>query len=177
MLPGLSSLDPFCLRPLECSRKTIAPVGAIAYTTSFSNWTGYNQRRLWLWIPELLADYLKTILIVENEPLIAMDVESMLNALGAARVHHALTCRDALDWIDGNHPDIAILNLHLRDGPSTIVAERLADRTIPFVIYSGDTHASSDQGDLIAQAVWITKPCTQDELVDALSRASGLATR
>lgn len=125
----------------------------------------------------MLADHLKTILIVENEPLIAMDVEAMLTALGAARVHHALTCGEALEWIDGNHPDIAILNLHLRDGPGVIVAERLAARAIPFVIYSGDTHASADESELITQAIWITKPCTQDELMDALQRASGLALR
>ncbi|MDB5552410.1 MAG: Response regulator receiver domain protein [Rhizobium sp.] len=125
----------------------------------------------------MLADHLKTILIVENEPLIAMDVEAMLTALGAVRVYHALTCGDALEWIDGNNPDIAILNLHLRDGPGTIVADRLAARMIPFVIYSGDTHASADHGEIIAQAVWITKPCTQEELVDALARASGLALR
>lgn len=153
----------------------IAGIGAIAYRPRFSIWTGYNHQKTCLWESELLADHLKTILIVENEPLIAMDVEAMLTALGAARVHHALTCGEALEWIDGNDPGIAILNLHLRDGPGTIVAERLAARTIPFVVYSGDTHASPDESELIAQAVWITKPCTQDELMDALQRASGLA--
>lgn len=125
----------------------------------------------------MLTDNLKTILVVENEPLIAMDVEAMLQTMGANSVHHALTCKEALEWIDGNDPDIAVLDLHLRDGPCTVVAERLAARTIPFVIFSGDTHASTDQGELIAQAVWITKPCTQDELTDALQRASGLALR
>jgi DNA-binding response OmpR family regulator len=125
----------------------------------------------------LLADHLKTILVVENEPLIAMDVEAMLQAMGAHRIHYALTCKDALEWIDGNDPDIAVLDLHLRDGPCTVIAERLAARTIPFVVYSGDTPTSTDQGELIAQAVWITKPCTQDELTDALQRASGLALR
>jgi len=125
----------------------------------------------------LLADHLRTILVVENEPLIAMDVEAMLQAIGASKVHHALTCKEALEWIDSNDPDIAVLDLHLRDGPCTVVAERLAARTIPFVIYSGDTATSTDQGELITQAVWITKPCTQDELTDALERASGLALR
>lgn len=125
----------------------------------------------------MLADHLKTILVVENEPLIAMDVETMLQAIGANRVHHALTCKEALEWIEGNDPDIAVLDLHLRDGPCTVVAEKLAARTIPFVIYSGDTHPSTDQAELIARAVWIAKPCTQDELADALQRASGPALR
>lgn len=124
---------------------------------------------------ELLADHVKTVLVVENEPLIAMDVEAMLMALGADHVYHASTCGDALQWMEGNNPDIAILNLHLRDGPGTMVAERLVARTIPFVIYSGDTPASSDQGELVAQTVWITKPCTPDELTEAIARASGLA--
>lgn len=125
----------------------------------------------------MLPDHLKTILIVENEPLIAMDVEAMLRAAGATKIHHALTCSVALEWIDGNDPDIVILNLHLRDGPSVIVAERLVKRTTPFVIYSGDTHASADQDNLITQAVWVTKPCTQEELIEALRRASGLTLR
>ena len=118
---------------------------------------------------ELLAERVKSVLVVENEILIAMDLEVMLNALGVRSIYHAPTCREALEWLDGRTPDIAILDLHLRDGPGTIVAERLAARGVPFIVYSGDIPALAGHG-LLSRAAWVTKPCIAEELTAAIMR-------
>lgn len=118
----------------------------------------------------MLAERVKSILVVENEILIAMDLEVMLDAMGVGSVYHAPTCREALDWLEGHAPDIAILDLHLRDGPGTVIAERLAARGVPFIVYSGDTPGTASHSDVLSRAAWITKPCSAEDLNAAIMR-------
>ena len=118
----------------------------------------------------MLAERVKSILVVENEILIAMDLEVMLDAMGVGSIHHAPTCREALEWLEDHAPDLAILDLHLRDGSGTLIAEQLAARGVPFIVYSGDTPGSAGYS-LLSQAAWITKPCSAEELSAAIMRA------
>lgn len=115
-----------------------------------------------------------SILIVENEPLIAMDVEAMLSDAGVGAVHNVQSCREALEWLTGNRPEVVILDLHLHDGPGSIVAEALQARATPFIIYSGDTHTSARLSGVTKDAPWLNKPCTQQDLVQAIRRSLGL---
>jgi DNA-binding NtrC family response regulator len=108
---------------------------------------------------------------VENEPLIAMDLEGMLLSAGAASVHHAMSSRDALDWLDSRQADLVILDLFLSDGSSAPVADRLRVQGTPFVIYSGHTHDSAPDAAAFGDAIWLPKPCTQSELIAAVSRS------
>ena len=123
----------------------------------------------------MLTDQVSSILVVENEPLIAMDVEAMLLDAGARAVHHAQSCHEALDWLSGNGPDVVILDLHLRDGPGTLVAEALNRRAIPFIVYSGDTHSTAGTVDLTRHVPWLNKPCSQQDLISAILSALRLA--
>ena len=116
-----------------------------------------------------------TVLLVENEPLIAMDLEGMLLSAGAANIHHAISSRDALDWLDGSKADLVILDLFVSDGSSIPVAERLRVQGTPFVVYSGHAHDSAPSAAAFGNAVWLRKPCTQSELVAAVGRSLGLS--
>lgn len=124
---------------------------------------------------DLSLNNVACVLVVENEPLIAMDVEAMLFDAGVGAVHHVQSCRDALDWLSGNRPEVVILDLHLHDGPGAIVAEALQARATPFIIYSGDTHTSASLSDVTKHAPWLNKPCTQEDLIHAVRRSLGLA--
>ena len=81
-----------------------------------------------------------TILILEDEPLIRMDLEMVAEDLGwtpwpADRLDRAMALLDA------GAPDTAILDLNLGNGvTSRPVAERLHAAGIPFVILTGDHH-------------------------------------
>ena len=78
----------------------------------------------------------RLILVVEDEPLVALDVIRGLEA-GGARVISARTHADAL--IKAEDPDLsaAVLDHGLREGDSSEVCEKLKARNIPFVLYSG----------------------------------------
>jgi len=84
-----------------------------------------------------------TVLLVENEALIALDLEEMLLTAGAKNVHHAVSSREALDWLERKTADVAILDLFVADGSSASVAERLQAIGTPYVICSGHTHDSA----------------------------------
>lgn len=77
------------------------------------------------------------VLIVEDNVIIAMDVEDMVRGLGAPNVHIANSADDALSAIDTHKIETAILDYHLENGTSEIIADRLVERNIPFVFATG----------------------------------------
>jgi CheY-like chemotaxis protein len=79
-----------------------------------------------------------SVLIVEDEPLIAMMLEDFLDGLGH-RVAGAVDCvEDALQHVEAGGFDVAILDVHLRDGKSSWpVADALADRGVRFLVATG----------------------------------------
>lgn len=80
----------------------------------------------------------KNILIVEDEPLIAMMVENFLEVLDREVAGVADTVVSALHLLDTTPVDVVILDRNLRGGESSAaVAEELDRRGIPFVIASG----------------------------------------
>lgn len=114
---------------------------------------------------------ISTVLLVENEPLIALDLEGMLLSAGAASVHHVMSTQDALDWLRNNRPDLSILDVFVQDGASTPVAEHLRAQGVPFVVHSGHTRQGSEYGASFADAVWLSKPCTEHDLSAAIQQA------
>ena len=123
----------------------------------------------------MAANQFHTVLLVENEALIALDMEGMLLSAGARSVHHAMSSRDALKWLEHGAADLAILDLFVSDGSSAPVAERLQGIGTPYVIYSGHTHDSAPDAAAFGSAIWLSKPCTQSELVLAIERSLGLS--
>jgi CheY-like chemotaxis protein len=118
--------------------------------------------------------HISTVLLVENEPLIALDLEGMLLALGASSVHHVVSSDEALAWLRDHRPELAILDIFVKDGPSTPVADQLRLQSIPFVVHSGHTRRGSGYGASFSEAVWLSKPCTEADLVVAIDQALGL---
>lgn len=77
------------------------------------------------------------ILIVEDEPLIAMDLADAVTEMEGQVIGPLATVREALAMLDRGHIAAAILDAKLLDRDITPVAMRLAQAGIPFVIYSG----------------------------------------
>lgn len=76
------------------------------------------------------------ILIVEDEPLIAMMLEDFLECLDKQVAGTADCVAAALPLIDG--ADAAILDVNLRGGEKSVaVADALAERGVPFVFATG----------------------------------------
>jgi CheY-like chemotaxis protein len=115
------------------------------------------------------------ILLVEEEALIAMDIEQLCYDLGAATVEtvnsEAKPCPEALDSAGANARmlgfDAAILDAKVGEGCTTDLARRLKEHGIPFVFATGYT-----SGDAIFEEFpdvpVVSKPYTADELVSAI---------
>jgi DNA-binding response OmpR family regulator len=108
-----------------------------------------------------------SILIVEDEPLIAMMLEDFVDTLGH-KVAGTVDCvADALTRLEAGGIDMAILDVRLRNGErSWPVADLLADRGIAFLISTGghvdpppERHAAAPQ---------LSKPFTMDGIQAAI---------
>jgi DNA-binding response OmpR family regulator len=86
-----------------------------------------------------MSNNARNILVVEDEPMIAMLFEDFLDMLG----HRCFACVDTLDdalkACDTGGFDAAILDVHLGSQLAWPVAERLRTNNTPFVIASGGT--------------------------------------
>lgn len=106
-------------------------------------------------------------LLLEDEPLIAMDVEMTLVDAGF-EVHCAISCKNADDWLDRHRPDIVIVDIVLRDGHCTEVVSRLVQAGIPFIVHSGD-YPSAHTGTAFELGAWVAKPSVATALLQAVS--------
>lgn len=109
----------------------------------------------------------KTILVVDDEPLIAMGIQSQLEDLGH-RVLVATTMAEATVLVEREHVDIAIVDWHLHDEVSAPLMDLLKQRDIRFVVCSG-----SSLEELIAlfpASPILTKPYSADDLVGVLNK-------
>jgi CheY-like chemotaxis protein len=77
------------------------------------------------------------VLIVEDELIIAMELESMLARLGCVVLDAAPTVKRALRAVTHQHPDLAILDMNLQGERATPVAEALQEQGVPFVLATG----------------------------------------
>lgn len=112
----------------------------------------------------------KSILIVEDEPLIAMMLEDFLDSLGHNVVGTCETVGEALSRIETGDFDLAILDVQLKDGEKIWpVADRLKEMGKPFVLATGG-HVEPPPA-AHADAPVLSKPYTVDAIEPALERA------
>lgn len=113
----------------------------------------------------------KKVLIVEDEMLVAMNLEDLLIELGADVVGPAMRIETALELARTAAIDVAVLDINLHGGRSYPVAELLCDRGIPFIFATGYGHAEDQER--FARVLTLAKPYRPTELADALEAAIG----
>jgi two-component SAPR family response regulator len=109
-----------------------------------------------------------SILLLEDEALIALDVETMLTDIKAGSVVSMMSCGDALNWLADHTPDIAIIDIFLRDGECMEVADILVERSVPFVVHSARRRVSHDSHRVFLKGTWISKPAIPDDFARAV---------
>jgi CheY-like chemotaxis protein len=110
-----------------------------------------------------------TILIVEDETIIAFMIEDMLTELGCAAVLHAGRIQDALALLRDRKPDAVVLDVNLAGEHAYPVAMRLAEAQIPFIFTTG--YGRSGLPAEWASRPVIQKPFSLEALADALRAA------
>jgi CheY-like chemotaxis protein len=117
------------------------------------------------------------VLIVEDDPIIALDFEDMLLGFGVKTVRTASSVAKALEMIEGGAPDFALLDVGLVREKSFAIAERLETLEIPFGFVTG-YGAYVALPAAFANRPRLPKPCSNDALQTMLkSRASNGAVR
>ena len=110
-----------------------------------------------------------SIMLVEDEPLIAMMLEDFLESLG----HSVATTCDAVDaaleWLENGKPDLAILDVNVSGQAIWPVAEVLADRGVPIALATGG-HVT-DPPERFVNTPTLAKPFTIDRVEPVIAEA------
>ena len=121
-----------------------------------------------------------TVLVVDDEPLIAMALEAMLEDAGH-RVATAANGRQGLERLaEAPRPDLVLLDMMMpvMNGPAMLAA-MAADpelRGIPVIVLSSLPEEAVRARAGGAAAI-LRKPYTADEVLDAIARVLGEARR
>ena len=111
------------------------------------------------------------IVIVEDEALLALELECELETAGHDVVGQAMSLDSAVKVIDREKPDFAFVDVHLLDGPTGIdVGRHLRDSHIPFVFVTGNLKRIPE--DFVGALGAIEKPYTVNGLQNALAYIS-----
>jgi DNA-binding response OmpR family regulator len=105
----------------------------------------------------------RSILVVEDELLIAMDIAQALERAGA-NATMTTTVRHALILIEHDGLAGAIMDHALSDGDSAKLCMRLKERGIPYLSYSGYEPVEGASKD----SPHIMKPVSMDTLMSAM---------
>lgn len=112
----------------------------------------------------------KSVLLVEDQALIAMDLEDTLLKLGASSVILIPTIPAAMQELIRKTPDCAVLDVNLAGETSVDVADRLIKQGIPFIFATGyrDTIMIPDR---FKHVPVVQKPVTATALTEKLMAA------
>jgi CheY-like chemotaxis protein len=118
----------------------------------------------------------KRCLVLDDELLIALDVQQILEAAGAASVTCTVDAADALTALRGGPKfDIAVLDVVLGGTMrnSLVVAAVLLEQKTPFVFITGMEVEDLQHTTQFPDAPVVEKPYPADLLLEALLRALG----
>lgn len=111
--------------------------------------------------------HLTRILVVEDDGLIALNIENTLQDAGVGEVILLASVEDALVALDAVRFTAAVLDVQLgRHGRTYAVAERLRQERVPFVFSSG----SDEIADAFRDVPLIMKPFSSEQLITALAQ-------
>lgn len=103
------------------------------------------------------------VLVVEDSMIIALDTEDSLRELGVRTIEVRSSVASALEAIEQDQPELAILDYNLGKENSERVAQALAERKVPFWLATGYGEMSERLDELGARGL-LVKPYGKDEL-------------
>jgi CheY-like chemotaxis protein len=109
------------------------------------------------------------VLVVEDEAIIALDLEFTLRELGCIVLPATASAAGALAILGTEQPDVALLDVNLADGPATPVAEALATAGVPFAVMTGH-EAGQIKEAMLRTAPHLGKPYNLADLHAMLAR-------
>lgn len=111
----------------------------------------------------------RDVLLVEDDPIIALDFEDTILGLGVNTVRTAASVARALKMIADRAPDFALLDVGLVREKSFAIAERLDALNIPFAFVTGYA-AEVGVPAAFSDRPRLPKPCSAEALEAELKR-------
>lgn len=109
------------------------------------------------------------VLIVEDDALVAMEMEARVSSLGCTVIGPAGTLERARDLIEGSRPDAALLDVNIKGRRVTPIAEILQGEGVPYALVTGYARLPFDEPALQA-APKLSKPISDSELAGLLGQ-------
>ena len=110
------------------------------------------------------------VLVVEDEFLLAMELETLLEQRGCTVLGPVPSVGQALAMLDRGQPEAALLDVNLKGERATPLAAALQDRGVPFVLITGYSESQLSEPEL-RQAPRLDKPVNGRDLRCALAKA------
>ena len=108
-------------------------------------------------------------MIVEDQALIGMSLEAFLEDAGFEVAGVFMSNAQALQWLEDDLPDVAVLDVMIKDGTSVAVARVLKKLGVPFAVYSGLPPKAECPIEL-QDVPWLEKPVSRETLVDGIGQ-------
>lgn len=109
------------------------------------------------------------VLIVEDEPLVALLLEDMLIDLGHQVIRISSTLAEGLRAIHELELSLAVIDVNLQGEMSFPIAQAAYERGIPVLFSTGFGQGSMSE---LRKATVLAKPYTYDELAHAIEAAT-----
>jgi CheY-like chemotaxis protein len=121
------------------------------------------MQRIW---PEPSPLRGRSVLVVEDETIISLEIEQMLQDLDCGIVWHAANLSQAFKILADHRPDFALLDVNLGKERVFPLARALMDQSVPFIFSTG----YGREGLPLEWAGWpvIRKPYLTSELAKAI---------
>lgn len=117
----------------------------------------------------------KRILIVEDEMILALELEMRLQSKGFDNIKCAYTGEEAVEFAVTFKPDVILMDIMLRGKINGIEAARLIMQInkIPIIYITGNDHLKKDKKLLATKpAAILSKPCSDWELFEVIEKSA-----
>ena len=122
------------------------------------------------------ADGRLTVMVVEDEMLIGMDLAMLIEEWGHIAVGPFKSVPQALSEIERARPDFGVLDVNLGHGETSApVAQALSDLGVPFIFLTGYDPTRLPDDPVVRDAPHLRKPVSENalrEILDAGAAAS-----
>ena len=112
-----------------------------------------------------------TILIVENEPFIALELDDGFRDSGYTPIC-VPSVAVAVSWLRQNRPTAAIVNFEDDNPSGQVLFDDLSSKGVLTVVYTGVPIEDDFTARLPSSLIWISKPAAFHEILNAVEQAS-----
>jgi CheY-like chemotaxis protein len=110
----------------------------------------------------------RSVLVVEDEPLLAIQLQTVLTERGYRVVGPASEMSEALQLVAAVRPDVAVVDILLRGEACTALMEQLVTLKLPTVLTTGADRRLLPV--VFLGHPWLDKPFGTDQLLEVLER-------